>query len=100
MTKYVQNGGTGDDLIQNSSWTTEDLVISDLGEGNDKFVGWGAAYDVSGGDGNDTVQSGFMGGISHGGNGDDTLWAQAGGGSNSAFGEAGDDFLWTCLQRW
>jgi Ca2+-binding RTX toxin-like protein len=94
MTNFTANGDGSDNVIQDPNWTINDFVTSHMGDGNDRYVGWGAGYLVYGEGGNDTVSSGFMGGTSYGGDGNDDLRGQATGQTNTMYGEAGDDLLW------
>ena len=91
MTAFVANGTPFDDVVQNASWTVDDTVTSDLGAGNDHYVGWGAAYSVVGGLGNDTIISGYSGGTGYGGAGDDMHGLQATGHAQTGYGGAGND---------
>ena len=91
MTVFVANGTPNDDVVQDSNWTVNDSVISDLGSGNDHYIGWGASYTVHGGTGNDNIISGFMGGTAFGDDGDDNHSLQATGHDQTAYGGADND---------
>jgi hypothetical protein len=91
MTAYTANGTPGDDVRQDSNWTVNDTVTSNLRAGNDHYIGWGAAYTVHGAIGNDTITSGFAGGTGYGDAGDDTLNLQATGHAQTGYGGSGDD---------
>lgn len=98
MTDYVQNGTDGEDNIQDAFWRNWDHVYSDMKAANDFFAGWGASYEVYGGEGNDTITAGNAGGVGNGGNGNDYLSAR---GSyegepvnpHNLHGDDGDDYI-------
>jgi Ca2+-binding RTX toxin-like protein len=74
-------GGLGNDLIDVSGITNEDINVDDVllegGPGNDVLVGSALNDVLNGGEGNDTLSGGDGNDILHGGEGDDYLAGDA-----------------------